>query len=306
MRNIKILSLGAISTGFFITACIWIDKLIFGQHQLSLWFWPTIFLAFFSTSAIFYFMLKKPWFYDVSFLLLNSLIAILIFPKTWFMVIGSIIFLLVFYGFKHRLQLEANNRLDFHIRPVAESALHILIYGFLILIAVNVYLLTEKKIAQDPNLMYQGIARSAINNFFTVSKSIGLKFDGNQSLDELLLQSLQKRSQDVDPSVFKEQLNKVISLERDLNNGPVSTGKSGSTTSSITGYFTEFLTSSLKPFERFLPLLFALATIGILRLFGFIFEWLTIFLTWGIFHILLSLKFFKFNEEAVIVKKLDV
>lgn len=306
MRNIKILSLGAISTSFFIVACVWIDKLVSGQHQLSMWFWPTVFLALFSTSAIFYFMLKKSWYFDVLFLILNSLIAILVFPKTWFMAIGSIIFLLVFYGFKHRLQLEANNRLDFHIRPVAEAALHILIYGFLVLIAVNVYLLTEKKIAQDPNLVYQGLAQSAINNFFTVSKSIGLKLDGNQSLDELLMQSLQKKSQDVDPSVFKEQLNKVISLEKDLNNGPVNTGKSGSTSSSITGYFTEFLISSLKPFERFLPLLFALATIGILRLFGFIFEWLTIFLTWGVFHILVYLKFFKFNEETVIVKKLDV
>jgi hypothetical protein len=285
---------------------MFIVELINGQSALSLWFWPVISLSLFSAGAVFFTIIKKPIWLDFLFFVVCALIAVLLFPKNLIIFGGILLFLLICFGFQHRLRIEINHRLDFHIRPVTESALQIMIYGFLVLIATNVYLQTEQKITQNPELVYDRITQSAISNFSLISRSLGIKFDGGQSMDDILLQSLQKRDNDLGQSVLKDELNKVIDLERDFTSKQVGVQKDGTTTSVLASYFADAIKTTLKPFEKYLPLLFSLAVIGVLRLFGFVFQWLTIFLTWGLFHVLLKFNFFKYHEETVIVKKLDV
>lgn len=298
--------MSVISIVLFTVSWMLIIDLVSGQSVLNLWFWPVILLSFFSTGAIFFTIVKKPIWMDFLFFIINAAIGILLFPKNLIIYGGVVVFLLICFGFRHRLRMEINNRLDFHIRPVTEGALQILIYSFLVLIATNVYLQTKQKIAQNPELVYDRISQSAISNFSLISETLGIKFDGNQSMDDVLLQSLKQRDSDLGPSVLKDEINKVINLERGFNTKQAGVQKNGTTTSALASYFAEALKTTIKPFEKYLPLLFTLAVIGILRLFGFVFQWFTIFIAWGLFHILLRFNFFKFSEETVIVKKLDV
>ena len=59
-------------------------------------------------------------------------------------------------------------------------------------------------------------------------------------------------------------------------------------------------------YQQYLPFILAIIVIGLLSSFAFLLRWATVIVSWGIFRILVAVKFFKLEKEMVEVQKLTI
>ncbi len=69
---------------------------------------------------------------------------------------------------------------------------------------------------------------------------------------------------------------------------------------------TQELRNALSQYEKFFPLIFTLIVVALIRTFGFVFQWLTLLVTWLLFKVLLYSEFFKITKVPVEVDKLEI
>jgi hypothetical protein len=90
----------------------------------------------------------------------------------------------------------------------------------------------------------------------------------------------------------------ILTEEAQIFNGPV--------TAATSKLVTEQVAEILNRYEQFLPVIFTLIIIGLLRTFAFVFRWATFFINWVIFKILFLTGFFQMKKSQVEIEKLDV
>lgn len=260
------ISILAIASIAVFSACWWLMNLAFHANKnLDFWIWPVLLMSL-AVCTLSFFSLVNSNKLVSNFLNISIFVTYVFFmPKDFFVFIGGILFFLLSMWFEKRIRAEERARADFSIRRVLASSMPVIIYGLLLMLGSNIYANTSIDFRSNPQAFYEQLGKST---------AAGVKkVDLNQTLDQFLT------NQGVDDE--NETLSAIIASS-----------------------FTARIKKAAQPYERFFPLIFTLILLALLRSFAFLFRWVTIFITWVLFRILLSVKFFKIEKVAVEVSKL--
>ena len=286
-KFVKIGFLAATTVVLFLLTWWFINLLIYEQMRLVFWLGAVVLMAL-SISALTFFTLtasNRRWFWLINGVILAGYIGI--FPKDIYVIAGGLVFFLLGLLFEQRVKAEENSRADFSIRRVMSTSITTIIYGFLLLLAFNIYYNTSADFKKNPDAFYDRLGNST---------AAGVeKIDLNQTLDQFLTK------QGVKDEREKQEIQREVLRQLGFssqNNEPLSV--------IVSRAFTAKIKQAARPYEKLFPLIFTLVMIALLRTFAFLFRWLTVFLTWIWFRFLLRVKFFKIEKVPVEVNKLVI
>jgi len=305
VRIIKLVFLGLASVGL-ITLTWWLmHSAIYGHKPLASWFW-VVGSAVLWCSFVSYFVLVNPHRWVFALVNIWGLATyLMIMPKDLYVALGGILFFLLGILFQRRMVTEEKNQLHFSMRRAISSSIIVATYGFLSVIAFNVYYFVNQDFKNNPDKFYDRIGIVASRSIPFISQNFKV-INLNQSLDQYLEERAEASFPDelkqAPPSVknlyvsqYNEQFRQQFGIEEDVT-----------LATAMTTIINQKGRQLLEPYQKFLPLLFALIVFGLLRTFAFIFNWLAIFVSWMLFRILYMLNFFKLSKTVVEVDKLDI
>ncbi len=306
IRIAKLIFLGILTVGL-ITLTWWLmNAAVYGHKPVFFWFWvagsSTLWCAFVS-----FFVLVNSHRWTFALINIWGLVSyLLIMPKDIYVAAGGIVFFLLGILFQQRIMTEEKNQLHFSIRRAVTSSVIVATYGFLCVIGFNVYFFVNQDFKNDPDKFYDRIGTVTSRSIPFVSENVsGLNL--NQSLDEYLASKAESNLPDELKEAPPSSKNEFVSAYREqfLDQFGISDSRM-SLASALTTIINQKGREVLEPYQKFLPLIFALIVFGLLRTFAFIFNWLTIFVSWLLFRILYMVNFFKLTKAVVEVDKLDI
>lgn len=287
LKIFKISFLAAVTVVLFLLTWWLMGFLIHEHMRLIFWLYAVPLMAL-SSAALTFFTLtasNRKWFWWINGIILAGYIAI--FPKNIYVILGGIGFFLLGLLFEQRVKAEENSRADFSIRRVMSSSVTMIIYGFLLLLAFNIYYNTSSDFKKNPDEFYDRLGRST---------AAGVeRIDLNQTLDQFLTNQGIKDERD------KQEIQREVLRQLGFGvegNEPLS--------AVISRAFTSRIKSAAQPYEKIFSLIFTVVIIALLRTFAFLFRWLTILVTWLFFRLMLAAKFFKIEKVPVEVNKLVI
>lgn len=293
-KLIKIINLAVITAGLFIFDWWLINLALHADKRLDFWVWPSLITAL-AIAVLSFFALvnnNKLVYYLLNLVVLAAYIAFM--PKDRFVLAGGICFLILFLWFEKRIRAEEKSRVDFSMRRVLSGSITTIIYGLLLMLGFNIYYNTSNEFKANPDAFYDELGRSAAKSVPIVSRGFD-RVDFNQTLDQFLVDEERE-----------SQMNKEEIRAQFLRQFGVQASGSESLSEIVARAFTTRIKEAAKPYEKFFPLIFTLIILGLLRTFAFVFRWLTLFIIWLLFRILLWTKFFKIEMVPVEVKKLSI
>lgn len=304
-RRLKISALGVISAILILAVWWTINQALFDGNSASYWTWPVLLTTLWICFLSFFVLTNKN---PLAFLFLNlfGLISyLLIMPRDLYVLLGGVIFFLLSLIFQSRIQAEEKNQLNFSIRRTLASSQMVITYAFLILIGFLIYYNTNQEFKQNPDAFYQKIGENAIQSFPMFKE--GSRFDFGQTLDEFLFKQAQEdnpRLQTASPTERQRAVDEArAQFEQQFGTG---TEGNRSLKVIVTEIVSTRVREALGQYEKFFPLIFTLIIVTVLRFFAFLFNILTLLLSWAIFYLFKSVKFFKLKRVPVEVEKLTV
>lgn len=305
-RQIKQVVMAVVSLGLLSLDWWLIKEALFGNHPTSYWLWPVLVTSLW-IGATSMFALANPHRY---LLLAVNVIGFgafaLIMPQEILVLIGGAIFIVMHMFFQSRIQDEENNQLNFSFRRTLANSQVLVTYALLILIGFLVYSNVDQDFNRDPQGFYRKLGETAVrgiplisqdNNRFNLSQTVG-DFFRNQAQDqypEFDQASPQQQQQIIDQ--VREDFSRQFGVEANQNT---------SLRLALTEVVVQRLQEALGPYERFFPLFFTVAVIILLRTVAFVFNWVTLFISWVIYRLLLAANFFRLHKETVEVEKLVI
>jgi hypothetical protein len=307
MKNAKILSLGVIALACLVVDWFLINSALANQRPLFFWFWPTMLSALTITVLTFFFSANFHGLYSRVLVLLAMLGYVLIMPKNLYVWAGGLIFFLLVLLFEHRVRVEENGRADFSINKVLSAGHNIMVYAFLILLGMNIYSHTSQDFKNNPDAFYNRLGESAAKSLPFFSKGLGKNLDLSQTLDSYLMNQAAGEEPGIEnlPSAQKQQYLNISRTEL-LRQFQVNALGNETLSQIIARFLTDKIRTQFVQYGAFFPLIFTLIIVALLRMFAFLFNWLTSFLTWGLFRLLLMFNFFRLVLVPVEVKKLEI
>jgi hypothetical protein len=305
--NFKILGLGILSLLALIIDWTLINTALYTDKTLLFWIWPaattivaiallTLFSAINSTKT-----------YAIALGVMSMAAYVIIFPKDPFVWVGGLVFLALLFWFELRIRGEEKARVDFSIRRVTESGVNVIIYAFLILLALNIYHNTSEDFKSNPDGFYQALGHSAAKSARYISGGEGSGFDLNQSLDQYLEGETRRQVPNYDtiPQDFRDQYLEETKQEffRQFN---LQIPGDQPLAEVIATFAVNRVRESAEKFSALLPLIFTLIIFALLRTFSFVLRLLSLMFTWLIFKILYKIKFFRLSKAMIEVEKLEI
>ncbi|HEV8601669.1 MAG TPA: hypothetical protein VGQ87_03705 [Patescibacteria group bacterium] len=307
MQKIKIYSLGLVSV-FLITLCWWLMKTaLYNSQPIIYWAWVALAaLLWMSVYSFFVIVVHDKLLYSaVTILTLAGYLLLL--PKDVYVMAGGLLFAVLMFLFRNRLKSVEKNQLHFSLRQTIGSGTIIMIYAFLLVLGFNIYNNTSHDFKENPERFYDKLGETAAKSVPFLSKGV-LQIDTKQTLDEFLTKQAEKDNPNAFSQVPSSQKQQAVSETRNqfLKQFGINASGNEMFADVLSRVVTAKVKEVVKPYERFFPLIFTLAILGLLRTFAFLFDYLTLFVCWILFRILQGVKFFKITKVQIEVDKLEI
>ncbi len=231
---------------------------------------------------------------------------ILAMPKNIYVIFGGVVFLLLSFWFEQRIRQDEKARVDFSLSRIMRYNLNFMVYALLVIIGVNVYVKTKVEFDQNPHRFYNEIGRYAARGLEHVPNGLG-DFDPDQSFDEFVVKQAEKQDPQFHsaPENLKSQaLNQLrqelmdrfhLRIEGNPLLGDV-----------VAGAVAAKVEEASVSYQRFFPAILAIIVFALLRGLAFVFIWLTLFIAWLVYRLLLMFNFFRIEKVQVEVNKLQI
>lgn len=306
MRNIKIFSLAIITIALFLADWLLINAAFYSGKSLVFWAWPILVSAFAITALLFFFIshASRRFTYLVMAILLG--LYILVMPKDPYVMLGGAVFTILTGVFEQRIRAEEKARQDFSIRRSGSATLSVMVYALLLLITANIYYNTSTDFKNNPDAFYDRLGSAAVKRVPLLTREfIGVNLD--QSLDQFIIHRVEEESPEFN-SLSQQQKEILVNEAKEefFQQFDLRVAGDRKLAEIMVEVAVDRIKQTAKDYEPFFPLIFTLIVLAFLRLFGFIFKWLTMAVAWFTFRILLRTGFFKLNKVPVEVEKLEI
>lgn len=279
---------------------------LYGNQPLVFWFWPLG--AFILTiAAMAFFSLVRPGRLLVTGVHLAGLIGyLLVMPKDPFVILGGALYFLLSVIFSGWIAREGENLLSFSVTRTVGTTQTALIYGILLLLGLNIYYNTSQDFKRNPDQFYGKITDSVARGIPYFSENISPGTDLNQSLDQYLLTQTRDTGGASLSQLPPSEQRSVLGQARTEFSKQFGIQAAGSETMSVvvSRIVTERVRGMLDRFGKYFPIIFTLIVVALLRTFMFVFNWLSLLVSWLIYRLLLWVNFFRLERVAIEVQKL--
>ncbi len=305
--NLKILSLGLVSLLALIVDWMLISTALYGSKPLVFWLWPAAVSALVIALLTLYGLVNSSRIYAGGFALITLLAYTAIFPKHWLVIGAGLLFVGLMFWFEQRIRSEETSRQDFSIRRVSSAGISVIIYAFLLLLGLNIYYNTAADFKANPDSYYQALGRSTARSARYLSGSEGGRLDLNQTLDQYLETETRKQVPNYDsiPQSYKQQYLEETKQQffRQFN---IQLPGDKPLSEVVAQFAVERVKTSAEKYQMLFPLIFTIIIFALMRTFSFLLRWTALLLTWSLYKILLSLRFFRLSKVMVEVNKLEI
>lgn len=274
--------------------------------NLAFWVWPSLSAALAVTFlALLNVANRTKWLVWVTPVLILA-IYLLIMPKNLLVALGGVLFFLLCLWFERRIKHDETARIDFLFSRVMRDSLTIMVYALLLVIGFNVYVKAQESLQKNPQQLYNRIGNYAVQGLQYVPSNLG-DFNPDQRFDEFVLKQAERQDPGFAqaPVAQKEILADQVksALEQKFN---LKISGNPLLSDVVAGWVSEKVHSAASSYQNSFPLIFAVIVAVLLRGLAFVFVWLTIFVSWLVFKLLLAVKFFKIEKVQVEVDKLQI
>ncbi|MGE5392622.1 MAG: hypothetical protein ACM3NH_02665 [Candidatus Saccharibacteria bacterium] len=298
--------LGAVSY-LALVADWWLVSLaLYGHRSLAFWLWATGAIIV-SICVNSFFSLVRPNRVLLLAVHLAGLVTyLMIMPKDFYVMLGGAVFFIFSVIFSGWIAKEGENLLNFSVNRTVGTTQSLLIYGFLLLLGLNIYYNTSQDFKRNPDQFYSRFSDSVARGIPFFSQNISPETNLNESLDQYLLtqtKDVQGGSIDRLPD---RQKNSLLMQARQEFTKQFGINASGSETMSevVSQIIAERTRGIFDRLGKYFPIIFTLIIVALLRTFMFVFSWLSLFFAWLMYRLLLVLRFFRLEKVAIEVQKL--
>lgn len=288
--------------------CLWF--VVLQKSQLSLnsfdylnWLVPAGLLAVFSPLlALAAAVMDKRWYLSVAAIL--ALGYLLFFPVNFYapLAIGFLFF--GFWYIRFRARFELTSRIKFASSQLFKRVSGILVLVFLLLISFNVYSKVAQQIASDENGFFERLADSVTSSVLPIIERQLPGFNPQMSLDQYLLNSF---SSNGSTSSLASTPGQLEANRQQMLTSLGITGTGAEPLTDITRLAIETkINETVKPYARFVPLVYTFAIFSLLRILAIFVEWLGLFIGAALYSILQLSGFIKIIQTQVIAEKIEI
>lgn len=302
----KIAALSIAAVVSFGIAWIFLASGITHDNSFSFWFYPSLAAALGVVFLTFLSVVNRS-----KYLFLGVNLAILawytvVMPKDWVILAGGVGFIILAFIFESRIKHDETARADFSMSRVIRSSVSIMVYALLVIIGCSIYVKTKGEFNESPKAFYNQIGYYAARGLEYVPSGLG-NFDPDQTFDEFVIEQAKRQNPEIESvpepikqqglAQFRKQLMERFNFE--ISGNPL-LGQV------VAGSVAQKVEAGASDYERFFPAIFALLVALLFRSVASLFVWLVYLLSWGLFKLLVLVKFFKIEKVQVEVDKLKV
>lgn len=305
-RLIKQIIMAVIAVGLLSLDWWLISQALFTGRPASFWVWPILTTSLWIGATSMLALVNPNQYIMLGVNILGLAAFVLLMPQDPLVIAGGIIFTIMHMFFQRRIQDEENNQLNFSFRRTLGNSQGLMTYALLILIGFLVYSNVDQDFNRDKEGFYRKLSQTSVRGLPYVSQD-SERFNLSQTVGDFFRNEAQQQYPEFD-SATPEQQEQIINQVRDdfSRQFGVEANQNTSLRAALTEVVAQRLQEALGPYERFFPLFFTVAVIALLRTIAFVFNWVTLFLSWVIYKILLAGRFFRLNKEVVEVEKLVI
>lgn len=305
-RHIKELCLGVLSAGLLVLDWWLFRTTLLGGVTAGFWIWPAVVTGLWIVFVSFFALVNPDKWAFFTFNAIGLVAYLFLMPRDIYIFIGGAVFFLLSLWFQVRIQDEEKNQLNFSIRRTLGNSQVLITYGILIMLGFLIYANVRDDFKRDPDAFYHQLAQSVVRSIPYLSGDSS-KYNLNQSVDEYFRRQAESQYPEFN-SVSKDQ--QEIYLEQVRNSFSQQFGVQANGNQSLLTAMTEIITQRMREvlgrYERFFPLLFTLIVVAVFRTFAIVFNWAVLLVSWILYRILLSLRFFRLVKTHVEVEHLDL
>ncbi len=306
VRRFKVafLSLMAI-LGFGVTWHLLSRGVIHGEG-LMFWFWPSLTAAIATSFLAFLAVIN----FNKTILLATSAAIfiwyMLVMPRDWFVLGGGAVFFLLTLMFENRIRHDETSRADFSMSRIVRGSIGIMVYALLVILGFNIYFKIQNEFSQNPQQVYNQVGHYAARGLEYVPSGLG-DFDPDQRFDEFVVKQAERQEPALEqaPKSVREQTIEEVKQAL-MDRFHIQVSGNPLLGEIVAGWASEKVQNVAQRYQRFFPAIFALISVALLRTLSFLFIWGTELIAWGLYKLLVALKFFKIERVQVEVDKLQV
>lgn len=298
VHQIKIWVLAFFSFALFSLDWWILGQALYSQHPLEFWLWFVGISALAIAALNFFIAASADTKLFLGTTVAYTVVYFLILPKNLYVILGGLLFLGLSVLYFRRIRSEERDRIHFSVKRVFGGSLIIMIYALLLVLGFNIYFQTSRNFKLDQTGFYDRLGETVAKGFSGSAGLGGFEIDLSKPLDEVILQySDQPNLSQIEIDDIKNSLADQlgISLRQNESAGEI-----------IARTVVERIKDSLGKYEEFLPLIFTLIILALLRTFAFVFYWLTLLVCWVLFQLLRKIGFFRISKVAIEVEKLEI
>ncbi len=304
--NTKVLILGGFCLVSLIITWYLVNIALYTDKALLFWIWPGALIAISISVLTLFALINHNRTYGIVLGVLSLAAYIAVFPKDPVVLLAGFIFLVFLFWFEQRIRSEERSRQNFSIRHVSSASINVIIYAFLLLLGLNIYYNTSADFRANPESFYDALGRSAAKSARYISGDRS-GIDLRQTLDQYLETETRKQTPNYDtlPPDFRQQYLEETKQQffRQFN---IQIPSDQPLTEVIAAFAVDRVRTSAEKYSALFPLIFTVIILAFLRTFSFVFKWVVQFVTWGVYKVLLSIKFFRISKVTVEVEKLEI
>jgi hypothetical protein len=306
IRSFKITFLAIMAIiGFGITWHLLAWGVVHGEG-LIFWFWPTITAAI-ATSFLAFLSVVN---FNKTILLATSAAIfiwyMLVMPRDWFVLGGGALFFLLILMFENRIRHDETSRADFSMSRVMRGSIGIMVYALLVILGFNIYFKIHNEFSQNPQQVYSQVGHYAARGLEYVPSGLG-DFDPDQRFDEFVVKQAERQEPAFEQAPQSVQEQAIEEVKKGLmDRFHIQVSGNPLLGEIVAGWAAEKVQNVAQRYQRFFPAIFALIAVALLRTLSFIFIWATELIAWGLYKLLVAVRFFKIERVQVEVDKLHI
>ena len=271
------------------------------QSTAGTYTWLGILAALSIVFMSFFYLINNSKILLTTAVLLSLILYIVLLPPSLYLSIGGILFALASVWYAIRLRQEEDNRLDFSVTRVIAGAISVILYGLIVLVAFNIYYNVSTDFQNNPDKFYNEIGKHAASSIPYITKAIPAGTDLNQPLDQYLSSQAPATPSPSEKQSYIDQARQAFADNFQIE-------ASGRET--IADILAQIAVNKVKaataPYQKYLPLVFAVIIAGILYTFIFLIRWVVLLLAFVFYRLLRITGFFKLKKVQVEVEKLSI
>jgi hypothetical protein len=307
MQKIKTIVLGLVSLALWVADWWAVKETVYATHSLIFWIWPSAITVLAISISVFFLLVNKNRLYSILWAVAGAVGYFLIMPKDIYVALGGIIFLGLAYLFEMRIWSEEKNTLNFSLRRIISNSVSVMVYCLLLILGFNIYHAAGQDFAANPDAYYEKLGQAASRTVPYFSKALPDGVDFNQTFDDFVTTQAAKDHPEIE-QIPASQRNQLLDQYRSQFFDQFQVKASGN--ESLSDIFAQIavdkIKTSSKGYEQYFPFVFAISVVSLLWLFAFVLRWAILLVSWLLFQVLLTLKFFTITKVPVEVDKLTV